>query len=163
VTAERAPEGLVYASQDTSDLIVNVQTKISPNEGFVRGLPEAKFQALSAALPAATSLEYVLYTATSVPLARDTKQFTDLIRLILVSARALMSTMSKVGQLQGEVLNLLPLNNDLDSQNLEALENAITDLKSQEKSALAQSSAAEVGITLRLRQCNRSICKRPKS
>ena len=26
VTAERAPEGLVYATQDTSDLIVNVQT-----------------------------------------------------------------------------------------------------------------------------------------
>jgi serine/threonine protein kinase len=140
VTAERGPEGLVYASQDTSDLIVNVQTKISPNEGFVRGLPEAKFQALSAALPAATSLESVLYTATSVPLARDTKQFTDLFRLIVVSARALMSTMTKVGQLHGDLLSLLPLNNDLDSQNLE---NAIADLKSQENSAAEAGNYAE--------------------
>jgi hypothetical protein len=106
VTAERAPEGLVYASEDTSDLI-NVQTKISPKEGFARGLPAAKFQVLSVALPTVTSLEYVLYTGTSVPLARDTKHFTDLISLILVSGRVLMSTMSKVGQLQGDVLNLL--------------------------------------------------------
>ena len=35
VTEERAPEGLVYVTQDTSDLIVNVQTKISPKKGFV--------------------------------------------------------------------------------------------------------------------------------
>jgi hypothetical protein len=135
VTAERAPEGLSYDTQATSDLIVNVQKKISPEAGFCLGLPAAKFQVINAALPAATSLESVLNTATSVPLARDTKHFADLFALIVVSASEIMSMMSKVGQMQGGVLKLLPLSNDLDIQSLETIETVITDLMSQEKAA----------------------------
>ena len=67
----KAPEGLSYDAQDTSDLIVNVQKMISPKAGFSLGVPPAKFQVVNAALEAATSLESVLHTATSGPLARE--------------------------------------------------------------------------------------------
>jgi hypothetical protein len=132
----RAPEGLSYDAQDTSDLIVNVQKMISPKAGFSPGVPAAKFQVVNAALAAVTSLESVLHTATSGPLARDAKDFTDHYAQIVVTVSALMSSTTKVGKLQEDSVKFKPLSNDLDSQSLETLEKVITDLKSQEKAAV---------------------------
>ena len=78
----------------------------------------------------------MLNTATSGPLARDVKDFTDLYARIVDTVSALMSSTTKIGKLQEDVFKLKPLSNDLNNQSLETLEKVITDLKSQEKAAV---------------------------
>jgi hypothetical protein len=120
-----------------------VQKIISPKEGFSLGVPAAKFQVVNAALAAATSLESVLHTAISGPLARDVKDFNDLYGQIADTVSALMSSTTKVEILQEDAFELKPFSNDLDSQSLETLEEDITVLKSQENAAVEEGEYLE--------------------
>ena len=121
----------------TVGMTVTAQKIISPKAGLSLGVPAAKFQVVNAAIEAARRWESVLQKqATSRPLARDAKDFSDLYGQIVVTVSALMSSTTKIGKLQEDVFKLKPLSNDLNNQSLETLEKVITDLKSQEKAAV---------------------------
>jgi len=135
----RAPGGvLVYDQQAALSLIVGVRTKLKLKPGFVPGLPTTAFQASSAAVLAAKSLEDLLLKVTEVRLPLAIKELLDVYSKTEVAAKALVSSSETVGQLQEAASRLSPLSSNLNTQSLDVLEKELADLK------LAEKAAAEV-------------------